>query len=538
MDKKYLILIFTFVQVVSFYSSLSAYCIPEEAEIRFPYDIKEFQYSIINNYDYSDDNYEFGYRMSEILHYEIMDINIEDNSFNVRSIHTYKLYSVYGMDVEKIVIKVDDEEIRREIFSTEHDYEFLIDRRIDLSSGKVVEYLSDSLGAEYIYMSVKLDDYSEEILLYLSHWGDVGYTPYPWRRVYEPVSYSSNDIQILSTSIGSFECYSVISGNTETLYDVNSNLCIQRKYTYSSDAIYMEETDTLSSIVVGREWDSVNINILIDDNRIDVGQEPNITITGTYNYDGKKYKGQIELNSPILDSIGERRYTVLSIFDPIYGTSEFTCDEIPVIWDKIQLELTLIDSRINVNEEPNIEYSGIYIYDNTPFTGHIEITPTESTEIGIQSYTIENITDNLYDLTSFENNEITCIWDQIKIISGGVSNDKAKIKDVETIWFKAVYEYDEEIFDYSKGTLYINDEPAQWSHSNERWEIVITSEEPMYSSYQVTGILDSKYELTTINDVSGIQNIEWERKGIPGFPTSAIALGLVFLLVFRNRLLT
>jgi hypothetical protein len=46
-------------------------------------------------------------------------------------------------------------------------------------------------------------------------------------------------------------------------------------------------------------------------------------------------------------------------------------------------------------------------------------------------------------------------------------------------------------------------------------------------TFEVTGIIDETYGLTSLNDVTGKQTIEWKSAGIPGFPYGAIVLGIL-----------
>jgi len=501
-------------------------------EFDFPYDVREFEYSVVYGYDYEDENYNFGWQMFETIHYEIVDVNIIDNTFIVKLTHEYDLFSTYGMEVLGIAIYIDDEEVERKGFSIDQNCELIVNRKSDLSSGKVLEIMSDYDVVDYVYLVILIEDYPDEVTRSLGGFSQTGYTPFPWRRIYEPVSYSLQDMKVISTSIGEFQCYTVLSGNTECLYDTKSNFCIQLNYRYNEDPIYVSETRTLSKFEIGRIWDSINIILNIEDVHINVGEEPNLEINSYYNYDNKPFEGDIILNIPSETGVGEHTYNVKSVLDTLYGITEYTSNEITCIWDRVDVELTLSDQRIDVGENADISYTAIYEYDNSPFIGNIEISSPQINEVGDFSFKVDRISDQKYDITSYVSNEVTCIWDRIKIVSGSVSNSESKVKESETVWFIAKYEYDDEKFDGTKGTIYINDEPAQWSMLNERWEKIVTSEEPISMTYQVTNVIDNEYGLSAINDEAGVLEIEWERKGIPGFPIISISFGLILAILF------
>lgn len=120
---------------------------------------------------------------------------------------------------------------------------------------------------------------------------------------------------------------------------------------------------------------------------------------------------------------------------------------------------------------------------------------------------------------------------KIKIFDGGVSNNVTHVRKSETIWFKAEYEFTFETFDGSKGILFVNSEPMEWSSANSRWEKEYISEDPKIISFEVTGVRDDKYGSTTFFDGVSPLSIEWKRRGIPGFPYEAIALGIIVVIL-------
>jgi len=112
------------------------------------------------------------------------------------------------------------------------------------------------------------------------------------------------------------------------------------------------------------------------------------------------------------------------------------------------------------------------------------------------------------------------IVDRIKITSGGVSDCRLDVDAFVTVWFGVVYESDGMIFDSSKGTVYIDGKAAQWSSSNSRWELSEAQSTVRKKSYSVTGVSDSGFGLTNINDVAGPQEVIWDRIKITSYKTS------------------
>jgi len=284
-------------------------------------------------------------------------------------------------------------------------------------------------------------------------------------------------------------------------------------------------------------WDQVEIMIK-SDQRLDVSQGI-IEWVGKYIYLDEPFQGTISLNdtSP-KNEIGDYGFRVTGIHDSKYGLNKFTAREFRAIFDKVIVEIALADDRIDVGDEPDIDYSAFYAYDYQPFYGQVIVGSPTSLEVGVFTYTVEGIIDPQYSLTAFSSNEVTCIWDRVKIVEGGVSKESTSVGNTETVWFKAVYEYDNEVFDSSKGVLYVNDEPIEFSSTNNRWEKTATSEKPVIKSFEITGVEDNKYGLTALNDVVGSLSIQWRSKGIPGFPYESIVLGValgILLLWMRHR---
>lgn len=112
------------------------------------------------------------------------------------------------------------------------------------------------------------------------------------------------------------------------------------------------------------------------------------------------------------------------------------------------------------------------------------------------------------------------IVDRIKITAGGVSDNRLDVGMPVKVWFYAVYESDGMLFDSSKGIIYIDGKTAQWSPTNSRWELIETQSMVQKKTYRVTGVSDTVFGLTTINDVAGPQEVIWDRIKIDGYEVS------------------
>jgi len=195
-----------------------------------------------------------------------------------------------------------------------------------------------------------------------------------------------------------------------------------------------------------------------------------------------------------------------------------------IIWDRINLTLDLGDDRIDVRTNAKPIWTAFYEYDGSLFQGRVNMKePLSSQQVGQTTFTVESIQDDLYGLTSFTSNQVDLVWDRVKIIQGGVSGPTIRTGETGSVWFKAVYEYDNEEFTGDKGTLYVNHLPMTWSSFDYTWKYSTKLDEPGSLLFEVTDIVDRKYGLTSIIDTIGTQTLVWET---PFIETSAGILSI------------
>jgi hypothetical protein len=162
------------------------------------------------------------------------------------------------------------------------------------------------------------------------------------------------------------------------------------------------------------------------------------------------------------------------------------------------------------NNGSDIAGGSIYI-NNTEYltneSGWINFN-TYSLTVGAKKWTVTGV--NCNGVTSYMERapDPTIIWDQIKIIDGGITKKSITIGETTTIWFKASYEYGNHPFDDTHGALYVNEMPMLWSATNNRWEYTYQADTPGSIAFSVSKVTDNTYNLTTINDTVGTQIIE------------------------------
>jgi hypothetical protein len=121
------------------------------------------------------------------------------------------------------------------------------------------------------------------------------------------------------------------------------------------------------------------------------------------------------------------------------------------------------------------------------------------------------------------------IWDRIKIGDGGISKGSVMLGEKVTVWFKALYEYDNDTFDGANGVLYLNGFPMLWSTTNNQWQYDYTATTFGTKTFIISGVSDSSYNLTAINDNIGAQTLD-----VWSLPFSVISNSTISELTFNS----
>ena len=96
---------------------------------------------------------------------------------------------------------------------------------------------------------------------------------------------------------------------------------------------------------------------------------------------------------------------------------------------------------------------------------------------------------------------------RIKIIAGGINN----VIDAETggtVWYRAVYEWDDAPFTGSNGTLYLNGSAMTWAA--DRWTYAFPYQmSDNQTVFHITSVTESTYGLTGVYNVAGDLVLNW-----------------------------
>ena len=286
----------------------------------------------------------------------------------------------------------------------------------------------------------------------------------------------------------------------------------------------------------------------VSDSRCDVGSNVAVAVhlswgNGTYISAGTVF---FEDETVPIDALGWANYTLkniklgqnaLSIIGVDCGGVKnflWTVDLPEVVGDRIELNLELGDNRIDVGEFPVIEWHGNYAYDDASFTGQVEFNEFNVNQVGKQDIRVISVTDPVYGLTSFQSNNVSLILDRVKITETGFSAEKAKLSEPLVFWCKAVYEYDDAVFDGSKGLLSANGEAMSWSAGNQVWEKSFKLDEPGSLTVEVTGVRDDLHGLTVFTDAAGSKTALWEISFLEAYwPILLFFAGFsIFIIIF------
>jgi hypothetical protein len=121
------------------------------------------------------------------------------------------------------------------------------------------------------------------------------------------------------------------------------------------------------------------------------------------------------------------------------------------------------------------------------------------------------------------------VWDQIKIVEEDTTKESLTLGETATIWFKAIYEYDNTVFTSANGILYLNGSAMTWSATNTRWEYTCTATTVGTATFTISGVYDESHGLTMINDTVGSQTINvWST------PFSVISNSTISKLTFNS----
>jgi parallel beta-helix repeat protein len=190
------------------------------------------------------------------------------------------------------------------------------------------------------------------------------------------------------------------------------------------------------------------------------------------------------------------------------------------IWDRVYLNLSIAHDWIDVGSMADVSWNNSYYEsDNSTFRGAPIFNPPPIHDtVGRYPINASSVDDYNYHLTAFRCNTVWCVWDEIEIIAGGVSSSRLNVGQTGTVWYVAVYEYENKLFKGANGTLYTNGIPLTWSSVSEVWTGNYARTCALTEAFRVTGVKDNVHNLTRTKDNVGPLEITWGPKfWLPSF---------------------
>jgi hypothetical protein len=257
-------------------------------------------------------------------------------------------------------------------------------------------------------------------------------------------------------------------------------------YTYAVESIFDTKyaVDSLVSNTVEVVFDEVVVSLEARRERIDVGDEARISWSAHYWYNSEPFYGEVTLNRDSLSShkVGAKDYFVQSIEDPYYGLTSFDTNLVEVKWDSIYVELQAADFRIDLGEEAEVTWTGIYQSDRFDVTEFLEIDLTPAilskNAVGELLLEVAHVTDNLNGIQSFSSNYANVVWDRVNVELVYPSG-RTEVGMSAPMEIVATYEYD--------GAPFTGEVDLDGS---------LISEEVGSRTVMVSSIIDDEYGLT------------------------------------------
>lgn len=226
-------------------------------------------------------------------------------------------------------------------------------------------------------------------------------------------------------------------------------------------------------------YDKIIVELGAEDDRINVGEQAPITYKAYHAYDGLEYTGDIVLTPQVMESPGSADVRVLRLRDMVYFIGAFEANTVHMIWDQIQVDISVDDHRVDLGETVDVEYTARYAYDGEPLDlDAVKLnTYTMSRDtVGDYAFKVVEVGPNPHNITSVSFNECKVVWDEVavKVIS---PLDRVVLGTMTRPDVEAHYVYDQKPF---QGTCMFDKE---------------FSAAPGSETYRVTGITDTLYGL-------------------------------------------
>lgn len=257
------------------------------------------------------------------------------------------------------------------------------------------------------------------------------------------------------------------------------------RYTVESIMDWRNGLSEFTTDVVDVVFDKVLLELEVEDKRIDVGENAEISYAARYCYDDSEFSGDISYTATRKDVVGKEEVTVWRVMDKQWFLDTFDANSVEVIWDRVKVDIMAPETRVDVGEEVTVGYSACYEYDDTPLEeGEVELNAESirREDVGNYTFTVAEAHGGLYDIGAVNADELIVVWDQVEFTPVEPITRILEARQLEPA-MRGVYAYD--------GT------PFQGSY-----ELVYT-EHSGFKTYRVEAMEDELYGLSRFTSEEG-----------------------------------
>jgi hypothetical protein len=211
-------------------------------------------------------------------------------------------------------------------------------------------------------------------------------------------------------------------------------------------------------------WDSVTVTIVVEDNRINVGENATIWLSANYTFDSTPYDGNITLNNTVYQysTVGRRGYKASIASGGTHGVTVigYSVEEF-VIWDSLQVFIVNYYPHLDIGQNATIDVYALYDYDGEQYDGTLILNETVYllSTVGRKGYICESAFGDTYNITYIRFSERAyVIWDSVTVTIS-VDESYISVGTVASITVTGTFDYDGSPY---TGLLMLNDTNHQY----------------------------------------------------------------------------
>ncbi|MBN2336539.1 hypothetical protein JXL21_13355, partial [Candidatus Bathyarchaeota archaeon] len=162
---------------------------------------------------------------------------------------------------------------------------------------------------------------------------------------------------------------------------------------------------------------------------------------------------RISPNTRRIDA-GSNEIKATGVLDRSFGLSSFTTNSHQVIWDRVRVDLTARDARVNIGETVDVDVDAYYEYDGKKIDRedvHLNQDSMRLTNVGDYVFRVVSV-DSSYGIDEVYSNELTVAWDMVVFVIDE-SDQRVIIGSLSRPPVTATYLYDGRPF---RGTYTLN----------------------------------------------------------------------------------